>query len=220
MRNLGFYQASSFRKAGLLYQQKKKVMPHTAQFLESLHRETETLLQKAIGEWQMLPPEVLSAQPAPTQWSAAQCLEHLNIYGRYYLPAMEKAIQKASQNGTVPAREFHSGWLGSYFTNLMLPKPDGKLKSTMKAPKNAVPAAHPDARAMLAEFIDQQETMLQLLHAAAAVNLNQVRIPISIMPWLRLKLGDTFSFVIAHIERHVLQAERAMAVAKQPVSPL
>ncbi|MCY7328423.1 MAG: DinB family protein, partial [Saprospiraceae bacterium] len=127
-------------------------MPHTAQFLESLHRETETLLQKAIGEWQMLPPEVLSAQPALTQWSAAQCLEHLNIYGRYYLPAMEKAIQKARQNGAVPAREFHPGWLGSYFTNLMLPKPDGKLKSTMKAPKNARPAAHPDARAMLAEF--------------------------------------------------------------------
>ncbi|MCY7327599.1 MAG: hypothetical protein LH618_03535 [Saprospiraceae bacterium] len=34
-------------------------MPHAAQFLESLHQETETLLQKAIGGWQMLPPEVL-----------------------------------------------------------------------------------------------------------------------------------------------------------------
>ncbi len=193
-------------------------MPHTAQLLESLHQQTETLLQKAIGEWQMLPPEVLSAQPSPTQWSVAQCLEHLNIYGRYYLPAIEKAIQKARQNGAVPAREFHSGWLGNYFTNLMLPQSDGKLKSKMKAPKNAVPAAYPDARAMLAEFIDQQETMLRLLDAAASVNLNQIRIPISIMPWLRLKLGDTFSFVIAHIERHVLQAERAIVAAKHPVS--
>ncbi len=187
-------------------------MPHTAQLLESLHQQTEIFLQKAIAEWQMLPSEVLSTKPSPIQWSAAQCLEHLNIYGRYYLPAMEKAIQKAKAKGqSVTTEEFHAGWLGSYFTKLMLPKPDGKLKSKMKAPKNAVPATNPDARAMLAEFIDQQETMLKLLHAAASVNLNQIRIPISIMPWLRLKLGDTFLFVIAHIERHVLQAERAMA---------
>ena len=84
----------------------------------------------------------------------------------------------------------------------------------MKSPKNAVPAQHPDPRAMLAEFIDQQETMLKLLDAAASVNLNRVRIPISIAPWLRLKLGDTFLFMTAHIERHLLQAERAIPLQR------
>ena len=84
----------------------------------------------------------------------------------------------------------------------------------MKSPKNAVPSASPDPRAMLAEFIDQQETMLQLLTAAADVNLARVRIPISIAPWVRLKLGDTFLFFTAHIQRHLLQAERAMRAEK------
>lgn len=189
----------------------------TTQLLESLHHQTEQFLQKAIAEWQMLPPEVLAAKPSPDQWSAAQCLEHLNIYGRYYLPAIEKAIQAAQQKGSHPAEDFSSGWLGDYFAKLMRPKPGGLLKSKMKAPKNAVPSADPDPHTMLAEFIDQQETMLRLLTAAATVNLNTLRIPISIAPWLRLKLGDTFLFLTAHIERHLLQAERAMASTRQPV---
>lgn len=185
-------------------------MYNTAQLLESLHRQTEQFLQKAVGEWQMLPPEILAAQPGPGQWSVAQCLEHLNIYGRYYLPAIEKAIAQARTAARRPKQQFRSGWLGDYFAKLMRPKPDGALKSKMKSPKNAVPAASPDPRAMLAEFIDQQETLIKLLAAAAEIDLERVRIPISIAPWLRLKLGDTFLFLTAHIERHMLQAERAL----------
>lgn len=186
-------------------------MHNTTQLLENLHHQTEQFLQKAIGEWQMLSPETLAVKSSPEQWSAAQCLEHLNIYGRYYLPAIEKAIQEAKRKGSRSTTNFSSGWLGDYFAKLMRPKPDGQLKSKMKAPKNAVPSSNPDPRAMLAEFIDQQETLLKLLTAAATVNLNNVRIPISIAPWLRLKLGDTFLFFIAHIERHLLQAERAIS---------
>lgn len=200
-------------------------MYNTTQLLETLHQQTETILQKAIAEWQMLPPDALArvSDSGPGgAWSAAQCLEHLNIYGRYYLPAIEKAIEEAkrknsrrSHGSLTRAQEFRPGWLGDYFTKLMRPKADGQLKSKMKAPKNAVPSSNPDPRAMLAEFIDQQEKLLQLLAAAGDVNLNQIRVPISIAPWIRLKLGDTFLFLVAHLERHVLQAERAMGEAEQ-----
>lgn len=180
------------------------------ELLDQLHERTENILQKAVSEWQMLPSEQWAFQPAPNAWSAAQCLEHLNIYGRHYLPVIEKAIQTGKSQGSTPARIFCSGWLGAYFTRLMQPRPDGSLPGKMNAPKNAIPAPQPDARAMLAEFIDQQETMLRLLRLAEAVNLNTLRVPISLTPWIRLKLGDTFGFVIAHMERHVLQAERAI----------
>lgn len=188
---------------------------HTAQLLEELTRKTENFLQKAVSEWQMLPGEVLSTPPAPGTWSAAQCIEHLNIYGRYYLPAMEKAIQRANRSGSRAAGRFRPGWLGAYFTRLMQPLADGQVKTRMKAPKNAVPSAQPDARAMVAEFIDQQEMLLKLLGAAASVNLDDVRIPISIAPWIRLKLGDTFLFLTAHIQRHMMQAERAIREANR-----
>lgn len=182
----------------------------TAQLLETLHRQTESFLQKTVGEWQMMPPEMLAAQPAPGQWSAAQCLEHLNIYGRHYLPEMEKAIVRSKRNGHRPAASFRPGWLGAYFTRIMQPGADGHLKMKMKAPANAVPSPQPDPCAMLAEFIDQQETLLRLIDLAASADLGKVRVPISLTPWIRLKLGDTFLFFTAHIRRHLLQAERAI----------
>ena len=186
-------------------------MPHnTSTLLAALHHRTETILQKAIAEWQMLPPERLAASSAPGKWSAAQCLEHLNHYGHHYLPAIEKAIKEAQQRGSRPAAEFRAGWLGAYFIQLMLPQPDGSLKTKMKSPKEAVPSDAPDPVATLAEFIEQQERMLQLLEAARLVNLNTVRVPTSLSRWVRLRLGDTFGFVVAHNERHIEQAERAL----------
>ena len=55
--------------------------------------------------------------------------------------------------------------------------------------------------------------MLQLLEEAKSVDLNAVRIPISIAKFIKLKLGDVFMFLIAHNLRHVKQAERAIAAA-------
>lgn len=185
-------------------------MQTTTDFLDQARERTERILQQAIGEWQMLSPKVLSTAPAPHHWSAAQCLEHLNIYGRHYLPAIQTTIKRGKQKGSSPTALRQPGWLGLWFTNLMLPQPDGQLKSTMKAPKNAIPAAQPDARAMLAEFIAQQETLLALIDDAANVNLEALRVPTSLSPLLRLKLGDTFAFVLAHNERHVLQIGRAL----------
>ncbi len=185
-------------------------MISTQRLLDQLQEQTERVLQKAVSEWQMLSAEQLSFQPAPGAWSAAQCLEHLNIYGHHYLPAIEKAIQQGKMKGNKAAKHFNAGWLGAYFTQLMQPQLGGALKSKMKAPKNAVPSAQPDPHRILAEFIDQQEKMLVLLREAATVNLNDIRVPISLSPWIRLKLGDTFGFVIAHIERHVLQADRSI----------
>ena len=173
------------------------------------------MLQLATSEWQRMPPEQLAAKPAPDKWSTAQCLEHLNIYGRHYLPAMEKAIRAAERCGSEPAKTFRAGWLGAYFTKLMLPQPGGSLKLKMKSPKDAVPSESPDAAAMLAEFIDQQERMLLLLTAAQAVNLTTVRVPTSLSPWIRLRLGDTLGFVVAHLERHVLQASRACELCQK-----
>jgi hypothetical protein len=182
-------------------------MYQTTVLLDNLYQKTESFLEKAIREWQLLPAEQLNKQPAPNAWSAVQCLEHLNVYGRYYLPALKKAVESAKKQ---PTPIYKSGWLGDYFYHLMLPNTEGVLKSKMKAPKNAIPPVELDTAAVIAEFIEQQEQLLQLIEQARAVNIGSVRIPISLTKWIRLKLGDTFLFVAAHNERHVLQAERAL----------
>ena len=155
---------------------------------------------------------LLTQQPQPGKWSVVQVLEHLNIYSRYYITAIE---EKLHLNQSGPNQNFTPGWLGNYFTNLMKPTEDKTIKSKMKAPANAVPSAQPDVVAMLNEFINHQHHLLNLLQIAHTANLDYNRIPISLTKLIKLKLGDTFRFFIAHEQRHFLQIENTLKQVEQ-----
>lgn len=181
--------------------------------LVELQEQTESFLNKAISEWQMIKHSQFGYKTAPDKWSATQCLEHLNSYGRFYLPEMEKAIRKAKEKGWTSSTHFKSGWLGNYFTKLMMPGNDGTVGKKMSSPKNHYPVSNADSYKVIAEFIEQQEKLVQLLDAAQEIDLNKATCAISISKLIKLKLGDTFLFFIAHQYRHILQAERALKAA-------
>jgi DinB superfamily len=185
-------------------------MYETQILIDSLYQQTEKHLYKAVKEWQMLPATVFEKQTQNGGWSAAQCLEHLNFYGQHYLPAIENAIEQSLKKGHKPANTFKSGWLGDYFYRLMLPNTEGGVKSKMKSPKNAEPQKQPNAQEVIAEFIEQQEKMLELINKSRSINLGSIRVPISLTKLIKLKLGDTFLFCGAHNQRHVLQLEKSL----------
>ena len=174
--------------------------------LSELLAQTEKLLNTAITEWQLVPHSQFARRQLPYAWSANECLQHLNSYGRYYLPAIEKSIVASTDN----IREFSPGWLGNYFTNLMKPQ-QGKV-SKMNSPKDHRPVKIFESHLVVSEFIDQQERLLLLLRKCASANWD-ARLPISLTQLIKLKLGDVLLFYTAHQERHYLQAQRALHAA-------
>ncbi|WP_255497930.1 hypothetical protein [Flavobacterium sp. I3-2] len=54
-----------------------------------------------------------------SSWSVLECLEHLNLYGDFYLPQIES---KSKNSNSKFETEFISGIFGSYFSKIMLPK--------------------------------------------------------------------------------------------------
>ena len=178
--------------------------------IENLLDQTEIILKKAI-EWQLIPHSTFALRPTSESWSANECLQHLNSYGRFYLPAIEGVLIRSEERDS--STQFSPGWLGNYFTKLMRPQVDGKLSKKMKSPKDHSPKTMIDSHLVISEFIDQQEKFLALLNTAKKFDLNKVKVGISITPIIKLKLGDVFRFMIAHQVRHILQAERALANA-------
>jgi hypothetical protein len=178
----------------------------TADLLEQLKADTRQI----VLETKMLlykDPEILLENPAAGKWSVVQIVEHLNTYGRYYLPHIHQSLRKHSFQ---PAPTYNAGWLGNYFTNSMKPTPEKKIRNKMKALKGHIPPAGLDSKTVLEEFLTQQQTLLQLLEQAALNNIARIRIPISISKLVRLKLGDTFRFLIAHHQRHFVQIENTL----------
>jgi hypothetical protein len=180
------------------------------ELINELHNQTEIILKKVISEWQLIPHSRFARKPSPEGWSANECLQHLNSYGLYYLPAIERALEQLPDSSS-PAKPFSPGWLGDYFTRLMLPSESGELSKKMKSPKDHSPKEIVESHRVISEFIDQQEKLLQLLTLAKKKDLNKRKVGISIAPLLKLKVGDVFMFLIAHIVRHTLQADRALA---------
>lgn len=148
--------------------------------------------------------EALLNTPAPDNgWSMAQCLEHLNSYGRYYIPQIHNTVHKGHHHSTEVL--VNSSWLGRYFTNMM--KMSAKMRK-YKAFKGHIPDLHLQAQLVVAESIQQQHTLLELLSTAKHTNINHIKIPISVARFLGLRLTDMLQFIIAHNERHLQQALR------------
>lgn len=153
----------------------------------------------------------LNAKPNAQAWSALECLEHLNLYGDFYLPEMERRILGAYHKAS-PL--YKPGVLGNYFANMMLPKQDGTVKK-MKSPKDKNPAKSSLSVTTVDRFLKQQEHLIRLLEMARKVDLTRTKTAISLTQWIRLRLGDTFRFYTYHIERHVAQAERALRITER-----
>lgn len=180
------------------------------ELLQKLRQQIVAVQYKAEGRFGGKEAAALKHTPLPGKWSALQCLEHLNSYGRFYLPALEKAIAAAEKKGSAPTLYFKSSWLGAWFTRLMEPGTDGELRSKMKSPKDHQPGVQPDEQVVMNEFIQQQEKMEKLLLRAGKINLQHAKVTTSLSRFIKMSAGDTFSFLTAHINRHVLQAEKAI----------
>ena len=178
---------------------------------QSLLNELSAAVQRVINEVRQLPDnsELLNCQPEPEKWSVLQVLGHLNYYNRAYLPKIEANMRSDKSNGQL----FKTGWLGAYFTKMMQPKQDGTLVSKMSAPRDSKPEAALNARQVISEFIAGEEQLLRLLDQAMKVDLN-ARVPTSISSLIKLKAGDTFRFLVAHQQRHLLQLQRTLAIVK------
>lgn len=176
--------------------------------ISHLEDRLELHLKESISLFQNLHESVLLKPASNGGWSIAQCLEHLNTYGRYYLPVIKKALEnQPQQEGSLL---FKSSYLGAYFTQLIEPRENMRK---LKAAKKHTPPINLNPYVVVAEFIEQQEELLKLLKQSVRVDMNTIRIPISITKWIKLKLGDIFQFLIAHNQRHIMQAKRNLYIS-------
>ena len=152
--------------------------------------------------------QTLTWKSNQSSWSILECLEHLNLYGDFYLPQIEDKIKNSSTKSDL---EFKSGFLGNYFSKSMLPK---EKLNKMKTFKNKNPINAKLDKVVIDKFINQQIRLLDLLNQSRNVSLNKVKIKTSISSLIRLKLGDTFQFFINHIVRHISQIDRIQTEMK------
>ncbi|GGD14135.1 DinB family protein [Flavobacterium orientale] len=174
----------------------------------------EQLLEQCINRTRICIEKVFILQNRPLhelrwstnakQWNVLQCIHHLNLYYEFYNPEIEHQLQQAQSAEDTDS--FKSGVIGGYFVKTIQVSNSKKMKAV------AAMEPHPTGLTskVLSDFVQHGQTLLRLFEMAKNVDLNKVKTAISLTKWIRLKLGDTFLFMVNHNERHVKQAERVL----------
>lgn len=146
--------------------------------------------------------EELNWRPSTEKWTVLECLEHLNLYGDYYIPEIERVI-KNSRSQPAPKRFKYTLW-GDYFVNALAPKSKQAIK-----PLNAMEILNPKGMKLSAEtinrFIQQHVRLIDIYKQARSVDI-QHKCTGTTIPLVRLRLVDTLRGQAYHSQRHVDQA--------------
>ena len=150
--------------------------------------------------------EQLTCPPASGQWNIVQIFVHLrlanDVYIRNILPRISLAPDTSSD-------QHRSSWLGNWAYEKIVPRPDGSVLK-MKTSKMVSPGKDlEEGKVVIESFQRQCDALDDILRHSRTKDLRRIRIPFHFIPLLHFGLGDTLRFVVAHNERHLLQAQRA-----------
>lgn len=173
----------------------------TCKLISELESITGNNIKTAEG-FKNLTLEQLNKKPSETGWSILECLEHLNRYDAFYLPAIQNHLNKFS---SVSISSFKSGLIGNYLVKSIIPNNKGKKIKTFAAMN---PAGIKLGLETIDAFIAGQYTLLKQLEEARNKDLNKAGVPVTFTKLITLKLGDALRFMVYHNLRHILQAER------------
>lgn len=157
-----------------------------------------------IESLEQLSTQQLQYRQHENSWSILECLEHLNLYGKFYIPKIRKALENSNSK---KVNTFKSGFLGNKFALSMLPNNQMKSMNTFKS-KNPIHATL-NRKYVIAQFLKQQKDLLNLLKISKDKNISKIYTATT-LPLIKFRLGDTFRFVIYHNERHIVQAKRIL----------
>lgn len=152
-----------------------------------------------------LSPADWTRRPDPKAWSPAECVEHLNLTARVFVPMLEGALAEARGLGAPAPRRYRRGVVGWLLWKTMPPP------VRFKVPTSAafVPGADRPPAELLADFDRLQQDQIRLTRAADGLPFDRVTVPSPFNAKARYSAFAALSILPRHQERHIWQAERA-----------
>lgn len=187
-----------------------KITSHVQNILDDLEKADQDARRIAGG----LSDAQANWQPNETEWSIAQCLDHLGRSNTLYASALHKAVKETRREQMPQLGPIQPGWFGRYFIRTMEPPP----KRKMRAPEKIVPASRIAAQQALEGFLRSQDDVRAVIRDAAGLDLNHIRFRNPFIGFLRFTVGTGLMVLAAHTRRHLWQAERVLESAGFPKS--
>lgn len=149
-------------------------------------------------------------RPETGAWSAADCVEHLNMTSRAYVPLLREAVDRARLMNAPPTESYHMDLAGRVMAFMMRPlKHIGKFKiGKVKTTGPFTPRGGQSREQLLSDFVLLQSQLISLIRSADGLPIDRVKIQ-SPFGKLRYNAYSALEIVSQHEHRHLQQAEEA-----------
>jgi hypothetical protein len=149
---------------------------------------------------------LFTVRPHQGSWSAAECLGHLTLSSKAFVPVLTGAIDEARNRGLQSAKPPKMDMLGRVLRWFMEPP----IRSRFKTSAPFVPQSTRAKAQAFAEFTSLQTQLLSLVRSAQGLDLARVRIVSPFDKRVRYNVWSAFYILTAHERRHLWQAEQAV----------
>lgn len=151
-------------------------------------------------------------RPDQGTWSIAQHLMHMTVTGRVFLGRVAQAVDRAWSDGLTASPPYRHGWFGRLFTRIMEPPP----KFRMKTFGDLKPVEHRPKHVVVSELLALQSDMIRSMYTANGIDLGRARVPMPFTRLLKMSVGQTYRFLLAHNRRHMWHVRRLSADPELP----
>lgn len=163
---------------------------------------------------QALDTSLLIAAPNSKSWNVVEVIAHLNIAYGIYMPRLDEAFIKLPTVDSGPL-EFRSRTWQKIVIAGQRPK-NGVRKWKMKTLKRFEPLlSHEDLNsekidAIFNEFFTLHDHLKQSILKSRSKDVSKTKITSAIGPIVTFYLPEAFEFLLAHMERHMVQMDEIL----------
>jgi hypothetical protein len=151
-----------------------------------------------------------SGKPAPDRWSPAECVEHLNLTSRAYMPLLHDAVARARKMRGAAKGKYHRDAIGWFMSMMMAPRHQRKVPlPAVKTTSDFVPKGNRPRTAILSEFVQLQGALISLIQSADGLPIDKVKIVSPFGGKMKYNAFSALVIIDRHEHRHLQQAEEA-----------
>jgi hypothetical protein len=151
--------------------------------------------------------ELSTTRPRAGSWSAAECLEHLNVSADNFFAVWPQAISQSGPRKGEGTRPYRVDFWGRVLSWIL--EPPARFKS--KTPKWFEPGEELEIGQVLQGFLDRQQRIVATLQKCRGRAVDAVKIASPVDARIHYSVWSSFVVTAAHERRHLLQAEQAVS---------
>jgi hypothetical protein len=170
--------------------------------LERSFAEFEEATERVRALDSSLSDEAWRKRPAEGKWSAVECIEHLNMTTRAYLPLFDSVMQDAERGTNYILRMDLFGWL-LWRAN----RPKSKMR--MKTAPHFVPPSDKDVVKVVTDFHELQSRLLSMIKQLESYPIGKLKVRSPFNQKIKYNVYSAIRILSVHELRHIAQAEVA-----------